>query len=120
MTSLQLTAQAQQISVDADNAAKPHTLAGEHALLWHGVAGRAASATALLDAHVWPHAEVGVLTTFLRVTVLRQVSDEEVHLFPQDVAAPPFAELSADHVRLHSLTAQLERVHDRPCPPGQL
>jgi hypothetical protein len=120
MTSTQLTAQAQQIRADAANAAHPHTLAGEHALLWRGVARRAASVTALLDARVWPHAELGGLTTFLRVGVLCQVSDEEVFLYPQDAVAPPFAELSTDHVRLHTLAARLERVHARLCPPVQL
>jgi hypothetical protein len=120
MTSTQLTPKAQQLHADAADAANPHTLAGEHALLWRGVAGRAASVTALLDARVWPHEELGVLTTFLRAAVLRQVSDEVVLLYPRDAAAPPFAELNTDHVRLHTLTARLERAHALPCPPVQL
>lgn len=120
MTSTQPATQAQQIRAGAANAANPHTLAGEHALLWRGVARRAASVTALLDVRVWPHAELGALTTFLRTAVLRQVSDEEVLLYPQDALAPPFAELSTDHVRLHALTARLERARARPCPPVQL
>jgi hypothetical protein len=118
MTSTQLTTQ--QIHTDAANATSPHTLAGEHALLWRGVALRAASVSALLDARVWPHDELGALTTFLRATVLRQVSDEEVLLYPRDATAPPFAELSTDHVRLRTLTARLERAHALPCPPVQL
>jgi hypothetical protein len=52
--------------------------------------------------------------------VLRQASDEEVLLYPHDATAPPFAELSADHVRLHTLTTQLERLHAAPCSPRQL
>ena len=96
------------------------TLAGEHARLMRDVARRAAPVLALLGAHAWPHAELGTLTTFLRTAVLRQVSDEEVRLYPHDASAPPFAELSADHVRLHALTAQLEATYADPCPPPQL
>lgn len=102
---------------DLDDA---HTLAGEHARLMREVSHRVASVLALLDARAWPHAELGALTSFLRSTVLRQVSDEEVHLYPHNSAAPPFAELSADHVRLHSITAELEKVHAVPCPRGRL
>lgn len=97
-----------------------HTLAGEHARLIRDLTRRTAPVLALLDARAWPHAELGALTIFLRGAVLRQVSDEEVHLFPHDSSAPPFAELSADHVRLHSLTTQLEKVHAEPCPRGEL
>lgn len=91
------------------------TLSGEHARLMRDVARRAASVLTLLDARTWPHAELGALTNHLRSEVLRQVSDEEVHLYPHDSSAPPFAELSADHVRLHSLAAQLEQAHASPC-----
>lgn len=97
-----------------------HTLAGEHARLMRDVIRRAAPVLALLDARAWPHAELGALTIYLRSTVLRQVSDEEVHLYPHDASAPPFAELSADHVRLHRLTAQLEKVHAEPCSGAEL
>jgi hypothetical protein len=96
------------------------TLAGEHALLMRDVTRRAESVLALLDARAWPHAELGTLTAFLRSVVLRQVSDEEVLLFPHDATAAPFAELCAEHVRLHTLTAQLERVLADPCPPHEL
>ena len=97
-----------------------HTLAGEHALLMSAVARRAAPVRTLLDTLVWPHAELSILTEFLRAAVLRQVSDEEVLLFPPDATAPPFAELCADHVRLHTLTAQLERVYVETCSPHDL
>lgn len=97
-----------------------HTLAGEHARLMRDVTRRAAPVLALLEARAWPHAELGALTVLLRSAVLRQVSDEEVHLFPHDASVPPFAELSADHVRLHSLTAQLEKAHAEPCTRTEL
>lgn len=96
------------------------TLAGEHERLMRDVIRRAAPVLALLQARAWPHAELGTLTSVLRASVLRQVSDEEVHLFPHDCSAPPLAELSADHVRLHALTVLLERAHARPCPPAEL
>lgn len=97
-----------------------HTLAGEHARLMRDVERRAAPVLALLDARAWPHAELGTLANFLRADVLRQVSDEEVHLYPHDSSAPPFVELSADHARLYGLTARLERAHTWRCLPAQL
>lgn len=97
-----------------------HTLVGEHARLMRDVARRAAPVLALLDARVWPHAELGALTAFLRNTVLRQISDEEVHLFPNNASSPPFVSLGTDHVRLRSLIAQLAKAHAEPCSPGDL
>lgn len=101
-------------------ASEAHTLAGEHALLMRDVRRRTEPVTALLDARVWPDAEVATLTTFLRAAVLRQVSDEEALLFPGDPSAAPFAELSADHVRLHTLVAQLDATRAEPCPLPEL
>lgn len=97
-----------------------HTLAGEHALLMRDVLRRVAPVLALIDARAWPNAEVGTLTNFLRTAVLRQASDEEVLLFPADSSQAPFAELSADHVRLHTLTARLDRARVTPCPLPEL
>ena len=97
-----------------------HTLVGEHARLMRDVGRRAAPVQALLDARVWPHAELGALASFLRTAVLRQVSGEEAQLFPNDAGAPPFAELSTDHARLRNLTAQLERAHAEPCSRAEL
>jgi predicted DNA-binding ribbon-helix-helix protein len=63
------------------------TLAREHAQLMREVARRASPITTLLDTRAaWPHAELGTLATFLRVMVLRHVSDEETLLYPHDVA----------------------------------
>lgn len=95
--------------------ADTRTLSGEHAILMRDVEHRAAPVLALLGTRTWPHAELGVLASFLRTTVLRQVSDEEALLYPRDASAPPFAELSADHVRLHILTTQLEAAYAQPC-----
>lgn len=97
-----------------------HTLAEEHSRLLRDVLRRVAPVQALLDARAWPHAELGALTVLLRTAVLRQVSDEEVHLYPHDASAPPFARLSADHRRLQGLATQLERVHGDPCSRPQL
>ena len=104
----------------ADSPYSADTLAGEHAVLLRDVTRRATPVLALLDARAWPHAELESLIRILGDAVLRQVSDEEALLFPHDATAPPFAELSADHVRLHTLTAHLKRVHLEPCPPPQL
>jgi hypothetical protein len=100
--------------------ARGRTLAGAHALLMRDVARRAAPVLALLDVRAWPHAELGTLTAFLRGEVLRRVRAEERDLYPDDPAVPPFAELSADHARLHGLTASLEHVRADPCPPSEL
>ena len=96
------------------------TLAGEHFGLLRNVRRRADAVTALLDVRVWPHAELGTLIEFLRSTVLRHASDEEVLIYPNDCHGGPFADLSAGHARLYALTAQLERVHTERCPLGEL
>ena len=95
------------------------TLAGEHALLLRDVRRRAAPVLALTAARSWPDAEVRTLTRFLRTAVLRQVSDEEAFLYPSDRSAP-FAELSAEHVQLHSLTDQLDQADATSCPLEEL
>lgn len=91
------------------------TLAGEHAVLLRDVGRRVSPVLALADAGRWPAAELDTLVRFLRRAVLRQASDEEVVLYPHRSAAP-FAELSADHVRLHALTDRLEAAVAQPRP----
>jgi hypothetical protein len=93
----------------------PDTLAGEHERLLRDVRRRAEPVLALVAARAWPEAELRTLTNFLRSVVLRQASDEEVALFPGGAAAP-FAELSAEHARLHELTAELDRADPKSCP----
>jgi hypothetical protein len=55
------------------------------------------------------------LTAFLRAAVLRQMSDEDRLLFPGYQTAASFRGLRADHLRLHTLTQQLEQVSIDPC-----
>lgn len=95
------------------------TLAGEHALLLHEVRRRAAPVLAGATAGSWPDAELGALTGLLRSSVLRQASDEEVLLYP-DGTSVPFAELSAEHVRLYELTEQLDRADATSCTLSEL
>lgn len=95
------------------------TLAGEHAQLLRDVTRRADSVLALLAARTWPEAELRTLTAFLRTSVLRQASDEEVFLFPHGAAAP-FVELTAEHARLYALIAQLDAADPASCPLADL
>lgn len=95
------------------------TLAGEHALLLREVRRQAGPVLALAAAGSWPDAELGALTGLLRSSVLRQVSDEEVLLYP-DGTSVPFAELSAEHVRLYELTEQLDRADATSCTLSKL
>src|SRR5690349_15001143 len=103
-------------TADRDTAAGgkpgPSALAAEHTALLEGATERTADITAVLDVDRWPQSELGALVGFLRTTLLRQASDEEVRLFPPDPSAPPFAELAAEHTRLRALTTQVARVYD--------
>src|SRR4051794_37836421 len=78
-------------------------LAGEHALLLRDVRRRTTPVLVLIETGTWPAAELRTLIRFLRSAVLRQVSDEERLPFPDGSTAVPSAELTMDHVRLHSL-----------------
>lgn len=103
----------------ADIESDTSTLAGEHALLLCDVRRRAASVLALLETRSWPHAEVRTLTGFLRTAVLRQASDEEALLYPNGASAP-FAELTAEHVQLYTLTEQLDQADATPGSVAEL
>lgn len=92
----------------------PSTLAGEHALLLRDIRRRAAPVLALLQTRSWPYAELGTLTGFLRTAVLRQASEEEAPLYRHGPSAP-FAELTAERVRLYTLTEQLDRAEATSC-----
>jgi hypothetical protein len=95
------------------------TLVGEHALLLQGVHRRMWPVLALIDAGTWPTAELHTLVGFLRASLLRQASDEEALLFPGG-AATPFAELTAQHARLHALTERLAQANLTHCPLPEL
>lgn len=95
------------------------TLASEHQELLRDVRRRAVPILAAADARIWPAAELVTLLRFVRGTVLRQLTAEEELLFPAGISLVPLAELSADHVRLHELADELERVTAAPCAlPG--
>jgi hypothetical protein len=95
------------------------TLVGEHALLLQGVQRRVSPVLALIDTGTWPRAELHTLVAFLRTSLLRQASDEEALLFPY-AAGTPFAELTVQHARLHTLTERLAHVIVTPCPLPEL
>ena len=70
--------------------------------------------------HPLAHAAVlQTLVRYLRPSLLRHASDEEVLLFPRG-ASPSVAELSADHARLYNITEQLGGAYDQPCSATQL
>lgn len=100
--------------------ARARELAGERRALLRDVRHRADAVVALLDARVWPHAELATLAGFVRSTVLRHASDEEVLFYPNDCHDGPFAELSADHARLYALTARLAGLDTGRCSLGEL
>lgn len=56
---------------------------------------------------------------FLRASLLRQASDEEVLLFPGG-AGTPFAELTAQHGRLRALTERLAHANATRCALPEL
>jgi hypothetical protein len=62
---------------------------------------------------------LNTLVGFLRASLLRQASDEEALLFPGG-AATPFAELTAQHARLHGLTERLAQANVTHCPLSEL
>lgn len=95
------------------------TLAQEHAHILRDVQRRVAPALALLDTRSWPHDELRTLTGFLRTAVLRQASDEEALLYPTGADAP-FAELTAEHVELYTLTEQLDQAESASCSAAEL
>ena len=79
-----------------ENSASAAANLADRCALIRDVERRALPVLALLDRRVWPYAELGTLTTFLRDEVLRRAS--------------------GGHARLLTLTVQLERVHGEPCP----
>lgn len=96
-------------TLEGDPAASA-SLGEAHAFLLAGAVARAADLTAALDADEWPRREFDTLVNFLRASLLRQASDEEVGLFPADPYRTPFAGVAADHARLRDLIGELGEV----------
>lgn len=97
----------------------PPTLAAEHAQLTQGVHRRMWPVLALIDAGTWPTAELVTLVGYLRSSLMRQASDEEAFLF-RGGSGTPFAELTAQHARLHELTERLAESNATHCRLPQL
>ena len=91
-----------------------HTLVGEHILLVRGVHQRVVPVLARIDSQVWPTEQLSPLIGFLRVSLSRQASDEEVLLFPNG-SVGRFGKLNANHVRLHTLTEELAQATEATC-----
>ena len=95
------------------------TLTGEHALLLRGVHRRVWPVLALIDAGAWPTAELHTLVDYLRASLVRQASDEEALHLPGG-AATPFADATAQHAGLRSLTERLAQADMAHCSPPEL
>lgn len=83
-----------------ENAASAATILADRRALIRDVDRRALPVLALLDRRVWPYAELGTLTVFVRDKVLIPAS--------------------SGHARLRALTVQLERARSEPCAPDQV
>lgn len=90
-------------------ARQPLTLTGEHMLLLQQVMASAEKLLATIDRGRWPSAELTALAGYARAEVLRQVSDEEVLLFPA-ATAQTAAGLAKDHARLRAAAELLTRA----------
>lgn len=88
----------------------PRTLSREHELLLAQVTLRARDVQTAAAGGRWPSGELQALVGYLRAELLRQVEDEEWLLFPASHAAPGFARLGRDHVRLRAHIEALERA----------
>lgn len=87
----------------------PLTLAEEHVLLLWQVTASADKLLAAAEHGRWPGTELTALAGYAQAEVLRQVSDEEMLLFPA-VSAQTAAGLARDHVRLRTSAELLTRA----------
>jgi len=110
----------QRRSLTAGFEPNARTFAGEHALLLRDVRRRTTPLAVLIETGTWPAAELRTLIRFLRSVVLRQIAGEGRLLFPGDSTEAPFAELTMDQVRLHSITEHLDQVSANPCALPEL
>lgn len=99
----------------------PLTLADEHMLLLCQVTARAEELLTAAANGRWPAAELASLAGYLRTELLRQLSDEEVLLFPAS-DAPAASRLARDHARLRAGAELLARAAagEQILSPGQL
>lgn len=100
---------------------QPLTLAEEHALLLWQVRASVDKLLTAAERGRWPGTELTALAGYARAEVLRQVSDEEVLLFPA-AATQTAAGLARDHVRLRAAAELLTRAAsgEQPMTPAQL
>lgn len=85
-------------------------LADEHAQLLQQVAVRAEALIAAAGEARWPSRELEALLGYLRAEILRQVTDEEMLLFPARGATTGLDRLGRDHARLRAGVEALERA----------
>lgn len=85
-------------------------LADEHAQLLQQVAVRAEALIAAASEGRWPSRELEALLGYLRVEILRQVTDEEMLLFPARGATTGLDRLGRDHARLRAGVEALEHA----------
>lgn len=91
-------------------ASQPPGLADEHGQLLRQVAVRAEDLAAAAARGHWPARELDALLGYLRAEILRQITDEEVLLFPACGAPPGVDRLARDHARLRAAIEVLELV----------
>jgi uncharacterized protein (DUF2249 family) len=91
-------------------ASQPPGLADEHGQLLRQVAARAEDLMAAAARGRWPARELDTLLGYLRAEILRQVTDEEILLFPACGAPPGVDRLARDHARLRAGIEVLELV----------
>ena len=91
-------------------ASQPPGLADEHDQLLRQVAVRAEELVAAAAAGRWPARELDALVGYLRAEILRQVTDEEILLFPACGTPAGREHLARDHARLRAGVEVLEQA----------
>ncbi len=89
-------------------ASQPPGLADEHGQLLRQVTARAEDLMAAAAGGRWPAPELEALVGYLRSEILRQVTDEEILLFPAYGAPRERGQLVHDHARLRAGVEMLE------------
>ena len=89
-------------------ASRPPGLADEHGQLLRQVTVRAEDLMAAAAGGRWPAPELAALVGYLRSEILRQVTDEEILLFPAYGGTRERGQLAYDHARLRAGVEVLE------------